>query len=309
MATDAVARKPRPKSRARKDLELLFREPKNKGEEFRKRGLVGRAVRWVCQIAFLLLFPGVWNAAFNGVKYLFQQIGARQPVEMTSFVTLLVVVLVYTIVFGRFFCGYACSFGTLQDLAYAAGTPLRKRLKFDDKKKLPLGVRYGLQLVKYAVLVAICVLCFMGVWSEVSGYSPWVAWGGVIALSFQEVNAWSLVGLVTVVVCSLFIERFFCQFLCPMGAVFSLMPTLPFALFSRDRPHCARRCNRCQDNCPVGIHPDVHDLRSGECIACGRCADHCPVANITVARTGNKWRLVRVVAKAVVLLVLLSFFA
>lgn len=298
----------RKKSRTRKDLELIFRKPRNKGEEFRRRGLLGRAVRWVSQIAFLLLFPGVWNACFNGVKYVFEQLGASQPLETTSFLTLLLVLLVYTIVFGRFFCGYACSFGTLGDLVYAAGTPLRKALKM-DRHPMPLGLRYGLQLIKYAVLAAICILCFAGMWSAVSGYSPWVAWGGIIARSFGEVSVWSFVALVVVMAGSLFYERFFCQFLCPMGAVFSLMPVLPISLFSRDRPHCAKRCNRCQDRCPVGIHPDVHDLRSGECIACGRCADGCPVANITVAHTGNRWRLLRVGVKAAVLLVLLLLFA
>lgn len=295
-------------SKAAKDLQLLFRKPRNKGEEYRRRGLMGRAVRWVSQIVFLLLFPGVWNASFNGVKYVFQQLGATQPLEMTSFVTLLVVVLAYTVVFGRFFCGYACSFGTLGDLAYAVGTPLRSCLKL-DRRRLPLGVQHGLQLLKYVVLIGICVLCFTGAWSGISEYSPWVAWGGILARNVGNVSNWAWAALAVVIAGSLFIERFFCQFLCPMGAVFSLMPVLPVSLFSRDRPHCAKRCNRCQDRCPVAIHPDRHDLRSGECIACGRCADGCPVANVSVAGTGNRWRLARVAVKAAVLLVLLFYFA
>ena len=80
------------------------------------------------------------------------------------------------------------------------------------------------------------------------------------------------------------VERFFCQFLCPLGAIFSLLPVLPISQFNRDRTHCAKRCNRCQDRCPVRIHPDRNDLKAGECIACGRCADGCPMANVTLLR-------------------------
>lgn len=41
-------------------------------------------------------------------------------------------------------------------------------------------------------------------------------------------------------------ERFFCQFLCPMGAVFALMPILPGALFQRNREKCPPKCGLCK---------------------------------------------------------------
>lgn len=43
----------------------------------------------------------------------------REKVAMTSFVTVLVVICIYTILFGRFFCGFACAFGTLGDGVHA----------------------------------------------------------------------------------------------------------------------------------------------------------------------------------------------
>ena len=59
--------------------------------------------------------PSVYTTAFSGVKYIFTQMGNVQPLELTSFVTILIVLCLYTMVFGRFFCGFACAFGTLGD--------------------------------------------------------------------------------------------------------------------------------------------------------------------------------------------------
>ena len=72
-------------------------------------------LRALIQVLYFLFIPSVYTAAFAGVKYIFTQIGAGEKVAMTSFVTVLVVICIYTILFGRFFCGFACAFGTLGD--------------------------------------------------------------------------------------------------------------------------------------------------------------------------------------------------
>lgn len=76
-------------------------------------------LRALIQILYFLFIPSVYTAAFAGVKYTFTQIGAGGKVAMTSFVTVLVVICIYTILFGRFFCGFACAFGTLGDGVHA----------------------------------------------------------------------------------------------------------------------------------------------------------------------------------------------
>lgn len=70
-------------------------------------------LRALIQVLYFLFVPSVYTAAFAGVKYIFTQIGAGEKVAVTSFVTVLVVICIYTILFGRFFCGFACAFGTL----------------------------------------------------------------------------------------------------------------------------------------------------------------------------------------------------
>ena len=76
-------------------------------------------LRALIQILYFLFLPSVYTAAFAGVKYIFTQIGAGEAIGMTSFVTVLIVLCAYTILFGRFFCGFACAFGSLGDGIHA----------------------------------------------------------------------------------------------------------------------------------------------------------------------------------------------
>lgn len=245
-----------------------------------------RAVRWAVQIAFFLAVPAAFSAAFNGVKYIFAQMGAREAIEPGAFVALLAALLLFTAVFGRFFCGYACAFGTLGDVVYALFAPVRKPLRI-PARPLPAVLQRGLQMAKFAVLAGICALCFMGVWAQVSPYSPWTAFASLIAGSIEGVHWGALAVLGAIVAGMAFIERFFCQFLCPLGALFSLMPVLPASTFSRKKERCAKNCGLCKKGCPVAVFPDAGELAAGECIACGRCADGCPLENVALVRAGK----------------------
>lgn len=262
-----------------------IRKPK-KGSKAAKRARAlraHRAVRWAIQLAFFILAPSVFSAAFNGIKYVAGQIGLMQAVEPTSFVVLLVGVLLFTVVFGRFFCGYACAFGTLGDAVYALFTPVRKVLHIPDFP-LPQKVQRGLQFVKFGILAAICALCFTGAWQAISGYSPWTAFAGIVAGSVDGISTVAFIVLGVIVLGMALVKRFFCQFLCPLGAVFALLPVLPVSQFNRCAGRCGKRCGKCQAGCPVGIYPDGQSFAMGECISCGKCADVCPLTNIGMIR-------------------------
>lgn len=258
------------------------------GESSRRRsggaaGAGGAAAhRWLrfgVQVVFLILAPGVWNSAWGGVKYVFSQIGGLSAVEPVSFVVTLLALLGFTVVFGRFFCGFACAFGMLGDIVWGAVDFVLGRLHLPHPR-IPERVMSRLAWVKYAVLACICTMCLLGVWDEVSGASPWAAFASLTTLSPGSVSPVSFAVLLAVAVGMAFEERFFCRVLCPLGAVFSLVPTLPVTAFTRNRDHCARKCGRCHAACPVGIWPDADTLAHGECIACGRCADACPMRNV-----------------------------
>lgn len=235
---------------------------------------VMRRQRLIIQILFLLLAPQTFSLAFSGVKQLFVAIGKLDVFEANTFLVLLVFLLVFTVLFGRFFCGYACAFGTVGDILYKiVDIPLSKLGV--RRKKMPAKVEGALRYLKYVVLAFFLVASLVGAGSVVNVYSPWTAFGRILSGNFLELDVIGLVLLVVIAIGMILKERFFCEFLCPMGAVFSLLPMLPFFRAHRHVPACTE-CGACERSCPVRIVVPNDNAHSGECISCGRCVGACP---------------------------------
>lgn len=230
---------------------------------------------------FFVFYPALFVTAFTGVRMLVEAIAKKQMLQMDGFVETLIVLCVVTILFGRIFCGFFCAFGTLGDAVYWMSSKIQKK-----RKKRPFHIfakaggilRYG----KYFVLLIVLVLAALGYGSEVSMNSPLSAFSRLHALK----PAGSLIGLglFIVILIGMALEpRFFCRFLCPMGAVFSLLPILPCSVIQRDRNQCIKGCKACQMACPASLNlPSVEEgdcATSGECLACGKCVGRCPKKN------------------------------
>mgnify|MGYP004654441715 FL=1 len=252
-----------------------------KAQQRKQSQLAQKGVRWAVQIVFFAAAPGAFSAAFNGVKYIAGQIGGLKAIEPTSFLLLLAGLCAFTVVFGRFFCGYACAFGTLGDALYLLFTPLRSWYvkRFPTVKARP-ALFSVLRFAKVVVLGVIIVLCFRG--SYDSFWSPWTAFAGFTGGSLDGISIIAFSVLAVIAAGMALVERFFCRFLCPLGALFSLLPVLPISQLKRNPQRCSSRCEVCRSACPVHMRPERGGFEMGECIACGRCAAACPIDNISI---------------------------
>ena len=250
----------------------------------RQRALKQRAfLRAAVQCIFFFTMPGAFVAGFAGVRQLFLRIGTGEVLQLDSFVLSLIGLCGFTILFGRFFCGYVCAFGGLGDFVYWLSALVQKKLLHRKQPlRLPDKVVLHAQKIKYLILAAIAALCTAGLYGKLTGTSPWEVFSRLTALRTPPAGFGVGIALFVLILIGMAVQpRFFCQFLCPMGAVFALLPVLPFAQLHRDGEQCIPGCSACQKRCPVNLKLDEESLRSGECIACEACVGTCPKSNIS----------------------------
>ena len=289
-----------------------------------------QVLRFIIQVVFFLTIPSAYTAAFNGVKSIITAMGAGERVELTSFVMALIGISLFTLVFGRFFCGFACAFGSVSDWIYNLTSYLIKKTG-GRRKTIPQSVMKYLSHLKYIVLAVSLVLCYTGVYAQLKGISPWDVFSMVTAGNMRLAGYGVGIVLLLLIVCGItYQERFFCRCLCPMGAVFSLLPVLPVFALRRDRESCIGGCSACSRKCPMDIqlppaekssdHDGALELaeeaesewtldHDRDCIQCQKCISTCPKSNVHSGMGGLRgnelwWTLVRAVALLAVLKVL-----
>lgn len=174
------------------------------------------------------------------------------------------------------YCGWLCPFGALQELANAAAQRLGIR-----QIAVPQALHERLWAIKYTLFVAIVALSFYSmhhalILAEAEPFKT--------AISMRFLRAWPFVLFVLVLLAaSLFIERFYCRYLCPLGAGLAIPAKLKIFDWLHRRPQCGRECRLCETKCTVGAIDALGRINPNECVLCLRCqvimndAATCPV--------------------------------
>jgi uncharacterized protein with FMN-binding domain len=96
-----------------------------------------------------------------------------------------------------------------------------------------------------------------------------------------------LILLVLITIGAAFIERFFCRYLCPLGAVFSIISKVGIVKINKPKADCGK-CRACTMNCSMGLNLYKGDYaKGGDCINCLKCTEVCPRKNANINILGQ----------------------
>ena len=244
-----------------------------------------QVIRHSLQVAGFLLLPGLFILTLGSVKGLWQALisGSFTWAAMGAPLLTLLAVIPITALWGRFFCGYLCAFGGMQELMRFVG----KQLNLPKINVSPVADRI-LRKMKYVVLAGLFLLWTLGISYDAA--SPWHVFGQYATYDgWSDLKGWLTVGgllLALIAVGSLFAERAFCRYFCPLGGVFSLISR--WRLFKVKKNGKCVGCARCDAECPMGIDVSLEADMGGhvcspECIDCFRCIDQCSVKALYTA--------------------------
>lgn len=240
---------------------------------------------------------------FGGLESLYQVFTTGSFISkiFTGTMTLFVITLVVAILFRRSFCGLICPFGAIQEFFAKIGQKIFKR-----RLVMPSTIDKPLRYLKYVVLVVTVVYAWKtaGLW--MAPYDPWAAYAH-LPEGLESVWSESAVGLIILLVTvigSLIYDRFFCKYLCPMGALYGIVGKVsPFKVV-RNESVCID-CGICNKGCPMNI--DVqHSLKvtTAECMNCQTCVTNCPKEGALDSKLGSKI----IKPLTVIILVMVVFF-
>jgi polyferredoxin len=205
--------------------------------------------------------------------------------------------VVGTVVLGRFFCGWVCPMGTLHHFAGYCGSAGKTVSQKAARNHYHPG-----HTVKYAVLIFLLGSCvgdlmagapvfsFFGASLQIGILDP-------LSVMFRSVNlvvlpmadsgvqtlfvnqrytegAW-LIGafFFTSVFMNLMVPRFYCRFICPLGALFGILGRWSLWRIGKTKGKCAG-CTRCEIRCEGACQPSK-TIRTSECVLCMNCVDGC----------------------------------
>ena len=214
-------------------------------------------IRWVA-LSATLLYLGFYKGGFLSVAHITGAIHQGPGIFLGNLPMLMLIVftIITTIIWGRVFCSSLCPFGAVQDLI-AYFTPKAWRFK------MPQVIHDNALYVKYAVLALIVGTAISG--SSISLFQYFEPFGTLFFFS-SSVMLWSI--LILILIASMLVERFYCRYVCPLGAALGIVSLVSPLRISRV-PQCSL-CKVCEHACPTGaIRSENIDFK--ECVRCDIC--------------------------------------
>ena len=208
----------------------------------------------VVRIFSQLIFLGIWSF---GIYYKFSY--------------LILFLLGTTLIFGNFFCGWVCPFGSAQNYLGRIGSLITKK-----KLKMPNAVHKYLKYTRYVIFAIILLKIAPNFIYDLNGYTSFLFTAyDIIDATF--ILSFSNIIMITYLVIALFFERPFCNYLCTEGVKFGLSNIPRIFSIKRNKESCVN-CKFCDKKCPQNIIISSKDyVRDIQCINCMECITACPI--------------------------------
>lgn len=189
---------------------------------------------------------------------------------------LLVAFLTMSFLLRKAFCSWLCPIGTFSEWLWKAGRSI-----FHRNFRLPRWLDIPLRSLKYILMgLFVYVVVTMSV-PAIDAFltSPYGVVADVKMLNlFRLMNVTTAVVLGLLAIASIFVQNFWCRYLCPYGALMGLA-ALASPLRIRRNPHACIDCAKCAKACPSQLPVDrLVTIRSAECLGCMECVNICPAA-------------------------------
>ncbi|WP_191286960.1 NosR/NirI family protein [Aliiroseovarius zhejiangensis] len=174
------------------------------------------------------------------------------------------------------YCGWLCPFGALQELTNRIARAFKV-----PQWTLPWGLHERLWPIKYMIFFGLFGISIVSL-STAEHYAEVEPFKTAIILKF--VRDWPFVVFaVAIIVANLFVERFYCRYVCPLGGALAIPARIRMFDWLRRYKECGNPCQTCANECPVqAIHP-TGEINPNECVDCLHCqvlyqsTDKCPV--------------------------------
>ncbi len=204
----------------------------------------------------------------------------RFPRVHPAGVILLIAFLAISWLLRKSFCSWLCPVGTLSEYLWRLG-----RDPFRKSWRIPRILDILLRALKYALLglfvYAIAGMSVAAIRAFLDG--PYGLIADVKLLNFfRYLGAGGAITLAALVVLSVFIQNFWCRYLCPYGALLGLFSVASPLRIRRNATLCID-CGKCARECPSRLPVDqLVSIKSAECTACLECVASCPVDHALV---------------------------